>query len=46
MDQCQLNGWKMHLFPIEVGSRGFAYGSVYKCAKELVLDSKTSKKVV
>ena len=46
VDQCQLNGWKVHLFPIEVGSRGFAYGSVYKCAKELGFDSKTSNKII
>ena len=46
VDQCQLNGWKVHLFPIEMGSRGFAYGSLHKCLKEIGMDKKRSRIIV
>ena len=46
VDQCQINRWKVHLFPIEIGSRGFVYGSLYKCLRELGMHNKTLKIIV
>ena len=41
--QCEANGWKTKLMPIEVGSRGFMYHSCHKCLQELGIDRKTTK---
>ena len=46
VDQCQINKWKVQLFPIEIASTGFVYGSVYKCLKELGMHNKTLKIIV
>ena len=46
VDQCQANKWEVHFFLIDIGSRGFAYGSIYKCIREMGFDNKVLKKTV
>lgn len=45
MDACQLNGWKTHLFPVEVGSKGYVAFSMDKALKNLGLTNKQMKTV-
>ena len=39
----KLNGWKVHLFPVEVGARGYCGSSVKSCLLRLGLSGKLLK---
>lgn len=45
-DDCREKGWKTWCFPVEVGCRGFAGQSLWKCSKQLGISSKGCREIV
>lgn len=44
LDACHLNGWKTHLFAVEIGSKGYVDFSMERALKSLGLPAKQARK--